>query len=566
MRENYRLYKLYKMVQKDSGNTGEKVEIDYSLLSGNNYTVTFSKNPIKFLTASNDVTKLVEGATISTTGHYKGGGSPDAAIGNYFRKDTNEVVRHLNTNNTMTYYAYFSDETLSFATALTDTSAYTTPGYYTIDYTTMSIIERVGSTLILNFTYTMSSIRSMYQIVNGVRKWIDINTDNEEQWKENFKDLIIDIQPYEETIEVKDLKDELEKRPDTSDATAVADNILLGKTAYANNTKIEGTIETYTGSYEGTATVENEWGEVLINLVSEDLGANVKKLPEGTTSIRPYAFYKYANLGLTELPTTLKTIGAYAFQQCTNMPLTSVGQELTTVAQYAFDACSNLAITELPESLISIGQYAFRGCSNLKLTKLPEDLTTIANYAFDNCTNLALTKLPSNLITIGSYAFSSCFSLALEELPNTITTISSYAFDDCNALKITKLPDNLTSLGSGAFNSCDGLTTLEVPAGIKTFSTKIFYSCTNLTTLILNAAVTSIGTQVFYNCKKLTKLVLPNITTVPTLSNTNAFANTPMASGTGYIYVPDDLVESFKTASNWSTYANQIKPISEMEG
>ena len=34
--------------------------------------------------------------------------------------------------------------------------------------------------------------------------------------------------------------------------------------------------------------------------------------------------------------------------------------------------------------------------------------------------------------------------------------------------------------------------------------------------------------------------------------------------GTDYIYVPDNLVDGFKIATNWSTYATQIKPISEL--
>lgn len=41
------------------------------------------------------------------------------------------------------------------------------------------------------------------------------------------------------------------------------------------------------------------------------------------------------------------------------------------------------------------------------------------------------------------------------------------------------------------------------------------------------------------------------------------FTNTLIASGTGFIYVPDALVESYKTATNWSTYADQILPLSE---
>ena len=77
--------------------------------------------------------------------------------------------------------------------------------------------------------------------------------------------------------------------------------------------------------------------------------------------------------------------------------------------------------------------------------------------------------------------------------------------------------------------------------------------------------ITTIKPGAFYNCTKLSKFALPNITSVPTLSSTNNFYNTPIANGTGYIYVPDDLVESFKSATNWNTYADQIKAISEME-
>ena len=42
---------------------------------------------------------------------------------------------------------------------------------------------------------------------------------------------------------------------DTSDATATSNDILLGKTAYANGGKIEGNIASYDGSYEGGVEV-----------------------------------------------------------------------------------------------------------------------------------------------------------------------------------------------------------------------------------------------------------------------------------------------------------------------
>jgi hypothetical protein len=46
-------------------------------------------------------------------------------------------------------------------------------------------------------------------------------------------------------------------------------------------------------------------------------------------------------------------------------------------------------------------------------------------------------------------------------------------------------------------------------------------------------------------------------------NKTNIFASTPIASGTGYIYVPAALVDSYKGATNWSTYAAQIRAIED---
>ena len=44
----------------------------------------------------------------------------------------------------------------------------------------------------------------------------------------------------------------------TLDADAMADQILLGKTAYVNNLKITGTVETYHGSYTENENINTE--------------------------------------------------------------------------------------------------------------------------------------------------------------------------------------------------------------------------------------------------------------------------------------------------------------------
>jgi hypothetical protein len=47
------------------------------------------------------------------------------------------------------------------------------------------------------------------------------------------------------------------------------------------------------------------------------------------------------------------------------------------------------------------------------------------------------------------------------------------------------------------------------------------------------------------------------------LWNKNSFDSSSIAKGTGYVYVPRSLVDSYKSATNWSTYANQFRALED---
>ena len=117
-----------------------------------------------------------------------------------------------------------------------------------------------------------------------------------------------------------------------------------------------------------------------------------------------------------------------------------------------------------------------------------------------------------------------------------------------------------TLVGAYAFYGDKSLASVSLPL-VTSISTYAFYGDKSLTTADF-PLVTSISTYAFQNCTSLTSLTLSNAK-IATLSSTNALQSTPIANGTGQIYVPDNLVDQYKTATNWNTYANQIIPISQ---
>lgn len=90
-----------------------------------------------------------------------------------------------------------------------------------------------------------------------------------------------------------------------------------------------------------------------------------------------------------------------------------------------------------------------------------------------------------------------------------------------------------------------------------------FQGCTSLKNVKLNklsnVANTSYWAGMFYGCTALEKVDFSEATAIPPL-NTNTFKN---ANSTFKIIVPDALYEQWKTATNWSAYANQIVKASE---
>ena len=68
--------------------------------------------------------------------------------------------------------------------------------------------------------------------------------------------------------------------------------------------------------------------------------------------------------------------------------------------------------------------------------------------------------------------------------------------------------------------------------------------------------------MLFRSCRALESLIIRS-STVSTLRATSALVGSKIAMGLGGIYVPTELVSSYKTATNWKAFAANIYPISE---
>lgn len=317
---------------------------------------------------------------------------------------------------------------------------------------------------------------------------------------------------------------------DTTGATITDEDIVEGKYGFANGGKIAGKINKVANT-----TIEL-WTPHMINEEeTESIICKTEPMNDYFANTDLITRIYYGDLASLINLTSDKIIEG-------KKVLNIEGAAESEVAAFAKSIVERGTITIIPEGITKVGTYAFAECTGLAATKLPKGVTSIADYGFYRCRQLALTELPEGLETVGKWAFKGCTKLALTKLPESLTEIGFECFSDCVNLTITKIPQKITIINGYIFSGCTGITELTCEGEIKT--------------------VDSYG---FYGCSNLIKIAMPNITTVPKLRNINAFKNTPIEKGTGYIYVPDNLVDSFKTAENWSTYADQIKSINEME-
>ena len=140
---------------------------------------------------------------------------------------------------------------------------------------------------------------------------------------------------------------------------------------------------------------------------------------------------------------------------------------------------------------------------------------------------------------------------------NTVETVGDAALAESIINRsITELQDNITtSIAAQKVRGCSALANVIFPS-VASVGIGAFWQCTELKQADFTACV-SFAQNAFYGCSALAALILRCTDAVCTL--TGNLSGTPIATGTGYIYVPLALVDTYKAATGWSTYAEQIR-------
>lgn len=264
---------------------------------------------------------------------------------------------------------------------------------------------------------------------------------------------------------------------------------------------------------------------------------------------------------------------------------------VTEIPDYFCSTNNTIEHVYLPE-VEHVGNMAFASDAKLKTVVLPNATLTHRrvmaideNGKYPYSGNMYNTTFEDN----SSATFKYLPSLLYVSMPSLIKIPNQSELSECQALRYLDLP-NLKQAARYSFDKID--IRFAVFPKLKGTCESLFRYCPNLTHIIL-PEIQYLGSDALSNNKSLEVVYLPKVisgsssmylcaqceslrdvvignkdmTQVPLIGWSNYATSQPFSKAdlsVLSIYVPDHMVDRFKTATNWSKFADNIKPQSEM--
>ena len=194
---------------------------------------------------------------------------------------------------------------------------------------------------------------------------------------------------------------------------------------------------------------------------------------------------------------------------------------------YPYEYANNTEITEIPlskQNATNVGYNAFLGCTNLKSVNLPNCRAFYADMFSSHLSN-SIEYVNIGVSWIEWQGFSGCYKLREVYLPNLVGYNNWMLFTGCENLEMVSLP-SLKILRTDTFRYRKKLKTVYLYS-LEEWNQEPFYYCDSLESVYIGSRVTYVGS----NC-------------IPT-------------SGSAKIYVPNDMVDTYKNGL-FSSYSSMI--------
>lgn len=307
---------------------------------------------------------------------------------------------------------------------------------------------------------------------------------------------------------------------------------------YYNKTKVS--------TSSGIREKENSLGKKLLDGSIED-GEVIDLRNSGITQLRPYAFYglsdpsdSSAKVAQVLLPSSMTDLPTRCFGGTSHITLSPLCYpQIKKVGSECFS--SNSAIS---------GEVSFPSCTEFAGSN---------NFSWTNILSASFPLLKK----IPLYGFYWCKKMSSASFP-LATASPGFCFCGCGSLTSVSLP-SVESMGNYCFQQCTSLTSIALPS--LTTANSYAFTKSSLAKIDISSPCTFYS-YAFSEDSALTSLILRSSSSLCTLAGVNAFNSTPVANDTtadtvGYIYVPSNLIDSYKTADNWSTFADHFRAIED---
>ena len=299
--------------------------------------------------------------------------------------------------------------------------------------------------------------------------------------------------------------------------------------------------------------------EVLKVLIANGVGDSVGITTAQAKNTNVGTMFK-SNTSITsfdEFPAFQQTLQKDAFFGCTNLQSIDLSQA-TYINDRAFRDCTSLVMDINCPNLIQMGKEVFRNSGvknvlNLGSIRWMDD-------TFYGC-NIDTAIIPESVTEyLGPFRNGSVTKLTINE-ENLISLRWGLPLDAIGK-DVMNLKNVTASVGGAMFNG--GCTQVYLPKATTTSWTSWFFTSDQHNPfnaqLVYFRDLSAIndGEAMFRQCA-IQRVVINKTTVIPVQNRQNF-----NVYNVGALYVPDEVVDSYKADEAWGRFGNKIKPISEL--